>query len=174
VKGKRNLTADGRSRLPQVQKSQKVRQWMADNQNKHKCECGCNRFIEILIHHSARGILKFINGHVSRVSNPMSGRCGSANPNYKAGKYTNQDGYVMILIPGPGRSRYIAEHIQVMQEHLGRDLLPDEVVHHINRIKDDNRIENLRLMNRDEHSLLHAQLGEVGFVYHRKTPKRRR
>ena len=71
------------------------------------------------------------------------------------------DGYIAIYYPSYPRSNndgYIMEHVYLMEQYIGRGLKDDEVVHHKNRIKSDNRIENLQLMTFKEHARLHMKM----------------
>ena len=51
--------------------------------------------------------------------------------------------------------RKIAEHRYVMEQFLGRPLRTDEIVHHLNEDKLDNRLENLELTTAAEHGRHH-------------------
>lgn len=55
----------------------------------------------------------------------------------------------------------IFEHTFVMEQHLGRALKRDEVVHHIDGNKQNNSIENLDVMTVDQHNKCHGQAANV-------------
>jgi len=88
---------------------------------------------------------------------------GEKNPAWKGGKIIDREGYALILCPNhphADRNGYVLEHRLVMEAHLGRTLLPTEVVHHINGIRDDNRYENLMLFpSTAEHTRFHRETG---------------
>lgn len=69
-------------------------------------------------------------------------------------------GYVMAYMPEHPRangSGEVPEHTVVLEAKLGRYLRPNEVAHHINHVRDDNRPENLELMDVREHCLMHLR-----------------
>lgn len=93
---------------------------------------------------------------------------GVKSSNWRGGRYKAKDRYVFVAIEPSdplyimrrSGKNYIAEHRLVMAGHLGRPLKSNELVHHINEIRDDNRIENLRLVTRRIHSNTHHNWGK--------------
>jgi hypothetical protein len=64
--------------------------------------------------------------------------------------YKNAKGYVQIFYKDEisQKYKYKYQHVLVMEDHLKRSLFPGETVHHLNGVRDDNRLENLELWNK--------------------------
>ena len=62
----------------------------------------------------------------------------------------------------------LLEHIHIMEQYLGRALAPNEQVHHKNRIRNDNRFENLELLSLSDHAEKHEVWNHFnrGFFHH--------
>lgn len=59
------------------------------------------------------------------------------------------------------RKGFVPQHRLVIESELGRILDPSELVHHINCVKSDNRLENLDVFKDDrEHFLAHGSLNQ--------------
>ena len=115
-----------------------------------KCDCG------VIKPYTGKDIR---NGHVKSCGclkiDKCKNRIGKNHPAWRGGRHIDKDsGYVRIKKPNHPNCNmrgYIKEHIFIMSEHIGRPLKKHELVHHKNRIKDDNRIENLELCTIKKH-----------------------
>ena len=101
----------------------------------------------------------FSDEHKRKISLAKKGRFKKESM-YGGHKKLRQDGYVIVycpLHPNATADGYVMEHILVMESQIGRLLAADEVVHHKNKVRNDNRIENLSLMTFKEHASLHMK-----------------
>ena len=76
--------------------------------------------------------------------------------NYEHKTYM-ENGYIVEFHNGYNKKGNVKQHRRVMEDYLGRKLSEDEVVHHKNGIKTDNRIENLEVKSRSKHSSDHRK-----------------
>lgn len=128
----------------------KAPNWSGGNIKK-TCEiCYKSFFVNKSIKDKRRFCSKECDGKYRSIYN-----IGEKSPRYKKGFYINARGYKVILMPNHPycpKTGYISEHRLVMEKHIGRYLRKEEVIHHINGIRTDNRIENLKLYaNHSQH-----------------------
>lgn len=82
-------------------------------------------------------------GHRSSVA-------GSNNPMYKTGRIIDHDGYARTLNKLGQR---VLEHRNVVENHIGRNLFPFEVVDHIDGLTLHNNYDNLRVFQSNKEHL---------------------
>ena len=91
-------------------------------------------------------------------------KSGPNHPRWNGGRGTTGEGYIKIKTtdhPFATRGGYVLEHRLVAEKSLGRFLRPEEVVHHTNEIRSDNRPENLVICpNNTYHRLIHRRMNE--------------
>lgn len=61
--------------------------------------------------------------------------------------------YIQIFLKS--ENKWVYEHRYIMEQQLGRKLSTAEEVHHINEDKLDNRVENLVVLSKAEHTRIH-------------------
>ena len=101
------------------------------------------------------------------------GRFGENASNWRGGKRrAGSKGYIQVHQPDhpyADQAGYVMEHRLVLEKKLGRYLDPSEDSHHINEDVADNRPENLMVVSRSEHLLIHSTLRKIDLLKQRVT-----
>lgn len=117
--------------------------------------------------HEYRPGQKVVNKVMKRSGTPLrkTGAPGSRNQAWNGGRHIEKpEGYVLIHCPDhPHASKkgYVREHRLVMEKHIGRYLLPSEVVHHRDDNPGNNAIENLELFESNAQHISATMTGKV-------------
>jgi hypothetical protein len=131
------------------------------------CKCGCgivvNKGKSYISGHNLK-YLKRTKIHNKKIGMAQKVAWDSKRERMPIGsKNKDVHGYVRIKVK-KGSGEWLKEHRIICEKHLGRKLRKNEVVHHINGQKSDNRIENLAVMDNSVHQKCHRKLETLIFA----------
>jgi hypothetical protein len=110
-----------------------------------KCKCNCGEDIPIRTTYGT--LSKYKHGHNRLDYFKTTIFNGEDHYNWKGGRYKDKrTGYVYLYTPNhpfKNKDNKVAEHRLVYEEYYKCCLLPFTQLHHVNKQRDDNRIENL-------------------------------
>lgn len=72
-----------------------------------------------------------------------------------------KDGRKHVILYNDGKRRTMSYPKWLMQQHLGRELLPNETVHHIDEDFTNDSLDNLQVLTRLDHMQLHIKEKEL-------------
>jgi hypothetical protein len=115
---------------------------------------------------STRNVLRILREADVRIRTQGESQSGQYNPCWKGGRNIDKDGYVRIYAPwhpsrAGKRGKHVLEHRLVMEGVIGRFLLQKEVVHHIDKNKQNNAPENLALYASNAEHLADELAGQI-------------
>lgn len=134
---------------------------------KHKEDCKCFRCSRIPWNKGKKGLIPWNkNKHTGNFGNgfqkgltpwnkgkEFSQISGEKHYNWQGGKRKDSYGYVLIYMPQHpfcNKARYVPEHRLIVEKQISRYLKSTEEVHHLNEIKDDNKLQNLMAFINDK------------------------
>lgn len=148
------------------------------------CMCGCGATTTVANYTSGKARIRkgqhhrFLHGHshrgmkrspetLERMSTSNKGKgTGETNARWNGGKLTRK-GRVYLFIGLEHQmadvNGYVGEHRLVAAKTLGRNLTSAEAVHHIDLDIKNNSPENLVVLSRSAHQLLHSLIIKKGF-----------
>lgn len=116
------------------------------------CECGCGKLVKgkksrFYVGHQNRG-RKLTEKQIANLK--ASARRGRDNHAYNGGTWIEKRSGRCYIRCRDGSA--VLYYRAVMEAHIKRELLPNEIVHHINGDQTDDRLENLQLVSWGDHS----------------------